>query len=190
MNELPKRKSIRLKNYDYSQNGCYFITICTNNRECLFNIRSPQQSTGDYARSPLRKSLHNTLSPDEMIEKWLLELEKKFADIKINEYVIMPNHIHFILEKCDGDFADNHAGSSLRQSNKVNIQEIVAWFKTMTTNEYIKNVKQNVYTPFDKKLWQSSFYEHVIRNEYDYVQVAEYIRNNPLKWEEDKEFRS
>ena len=65
----------------------------------------------------------------------------------------------------------------------------MAWFKTMTTNEYIKNVKQNIYTPFDKKLWQGSFYEHIIRNEYDYVQVAEYIRNNPLKWEEDTEFR-
>ncbi|MBR6026416.1 MAG: transposase [Neisseriaceae bacterium] len=73
--------------------------------------------------------------------------------------------------------------------NDFGYAEIVALFKTMTTNEYIKNVKQNIYTPFNKKLWQNSFYEHVIRNEYDYEQVAEYIRNNPLKWEEDTEFR-
>ena len=167
MNELPKRKSIRLKKYDYSQNGYYFITICTNNRECLFNIRTPQQLCNE-----------NLLSSDAMIEKWLLKLEKKFVDIKINEYVIMPNHIHFIIEKCSCNFDDNHA----------NIQEIVAWFKTMTTNEYIKNVKQNIYKPFNKKLWQSSYYEHIIRNEHDYTQIAEYIRNNPFKWEEDTEF--
>ena len=152
MNELPKRKLIRLKHYDYSQNGCYFITICTNNRECLFNIRTPQQLHNE-----------NLLSPDAMIEKWLLKLEKKFVDIKINEYVIMPNHIHFIIEKCGCHFADDNA----------NIQKIVAWFKTMTTNEYIKNVKQNIYTPFNKKLWQSSYYEHIIRNEHDYAQIAE-----------------
>jgi len=63
---------------------------------------------------------------------------------------------------------------------------MVQWFKTMTTNEYIRNVKQNNWMPFNKKLWQRNYYEHIIRNEKSYFQIAQYIRNNPLKWQNDK----
>ena len=104
-----------------------------------------------------------------------MELENKFCDVKVCEYVIMPDHIHFIISKT-GD----HAGSPLRG--------IVGWFKTMTTNEYIAGVKNNFFLPFDKKLWQRNYYEHVIRDENDYIEKAQYMLNNPLKWElENKE---
>ena len=59
----------------------------------------------------------------------------------------------------------------------------MGWFKTMTTNEYIANVKNNIFPPFNKKIWQRNYYEHVIRDENDYITKAEYILNNPLKWE-------
>ena len=160
MSELPKRKQVRLKDYDYSKNGYYFITVCTHNRQRLF---------GEIVGATLCGRPNN---PRKMTEKWLLELENKFCDVKICEYVIMPDHIHFLICKT-GD----HAESPLR--------DIVGWFKTMTTNEYIANVKNNVFLPFDKKLWQRNYYEHVIRDENDYIEKAQYMLNNPLKWELD-----
>ena len=159
--KLPYRKSIRLKNYDYSSNGYYFVTICTQNREKLF---------GKIVGATLCGHPNN---PDKLIVKWLLELENKFKDIKIDEYIIMPNHIHFIIKRT-GD----HTGSPLR--------DIVGWFKTMTTNEYIAGVKDGRFMPFKGRLWQRNYYEHIIRNYDDYINIAEYIQNNPLKWEEDK----
>ena len=67
------------------------------------------------------------------------------------------------------------------------IPTIVQWFKTMTTNEYIRQVKQNDWKPFNGKLWQRNYYEHIIRNEIELNQIREYIMNNPLKWEYDQE---
>ena len=98
MNKMPERKQTRLKDYDYSQNGYYFITICTHNRQNLF---------GEIVGATLCGRPNN---PDKMIEKWLLELENKFDGVKICEYIIMPNHLHFIISKT-GD----HAGSPLRR---------------------------------------------------------------------------
>lgn len=170
-NELPIRKSIRLPNFDYSQAGCFFITICTQDRRYYF---------GEIVGASLCGRPNH---PHIMIESWLLELKNKYDDVNIVEYVIMPNHVHFIIEKTDnhvvtGDYGmGDHAGSPLR--------DIVGWFKTMTTNDYIKGVKQGLFEPFEKRLWQRNYYEHVIRDEQDYIAIAEYIRNNPAKWEFD-----
>ena len=159
-NELPKRTTIRMPAYDYSQAGCYFITICTQGKRHYF---------GEIVGATLCGRPHD---PHIMIRSWLLEMINKFDDVDINEYVIMPNHVHFIVEKTSG-----HAGSPLR--------DIIGWFKTMTTNEYIRGVKNGLYEPFSERLWQRNYYEHVIRDEQDYISIAEYIRNNPAKWEED-----
>ena len=153
MNELPTRKNIRLKDFDYTKNGFYFVTICTHKRQRLF---------GEIVGSTLCGR------PGEMIEKWLLETQNKFSDVRICNYVIMPDHVHFIICK-----AGDHAGSPLR--------EIVGWFKTMTTNEYIKKVKEKEFKPFCEKIWQRGYYEHIIRDEKDYRIKAEYIRNNLYK---------
>lgn len=167
MNDLPKRKQLRLKHYDYSQNGVYYITICTYNKQELFGapVCSHQSRRARLSWSP-----ECSRQPYNMIEKWLLELENKFKDVKICKYVIMPDHIHFIVSKT-GD----HIGSPL--------QDIVGWFKTMTSNEYIKCVRDNKYPTFDKAVWQRGYYEHVIRNESDYLTICEYIENNPSKKE-------
>ena len=171
-NNLPCRKSIRLKDYDYSSNGYYFVTICVQNKEKLF---------GEIVGTTLCGRPNN---PDKIITKWLLELENKFNDIKIDEYIIMPNHIHFIIKRT-GDHTGStgdHTGSPLR--------DIIGWFKTMTTNEYIAGVKSGKFIPFKGRLWQRNYYEHIIRNYDDYINIAEYIQNNPLKWEYDKLFVS
>ena len=164
----PCRKSIRLKNYDYSSNGYYFVTICTQNREKLF---------GEIVGATLCGRPNN---PDKLIVKWLLELENKFKGVKIDEYIVMPNHIHFTIKRT-GDhtgLTGDHTGSPLR--------DIIGWFKTMTTNEYIAGVKDGRFMPFKGRLWQRNYYEHIIRNYDDYINIADYIQNNPLKWEEDK----
>ena len=160
---LPKRKSIRLKHYDYSQNGAYFVTICTHQRECLL---------GEIVGATL---CGRPNKPDLLAEKWILEIENKFSNTKINKYIIMPNHIHLILVM-DNKTGD-HAGSPLH--------EIIDWYKTMTTNEYIRGVKNNLFPPFNKHVWQRGYYEHIIRNEISYNEIWEYIDTNPLKWELD-----
>lgn len=168
MEKLPCRKSIRLKNYDYSNNGYYFVTICTQNREKLF---------GEIVGATLCGRPNN---PDKIVTKWLLKLENKFKDIKIDEYIVMPNHLHFIIKRTGEHTGSpgDHTGSPLR--------DIIGWFKTMTTNEYICGVKDGRFMPFKGHLWQRNYYEHIIRNYDDYLNIAEYIQNNPFKWEEDK----
>lgn len=90
----------------------------------------------------------------------------------------MPNHIHFILFIHTDESTGGHMGPPL--------QEMVQWLKTQTTNEYIKLVKSGVLKPFDKHVWQRSFYEHVIRNENDLYETRRYIEGNPVNWIKDK----
>ena len=167
--ELPARKNIRLRGYDYSINGAYEITICTHNREHIW---------GEIVGATLCGRPNN---PHIMVEKWISETENKFGDIQIDKYIIMPNHIHMIifLRGNDGESGD-HAGSPLPR--------IIEWFKTMTTNEYIRGVKSGIYPAFSKRIWQRNYYEHIIRNDDEYNKIWQYIDKNPAKWTEDKYF--
>ncbi len=158
--EYKNRKNTRLKDYDYSQNGCYFVTICTHNRQCLFEIPIVGN---DLCVVPSK------MPQNKIVEKWLFELQNKY-NVKIDRYVIMRDHIHFILIIN----TERHTGRSL--------PDMMQWFKTMTTNEYIKCVKENTLKPFNKKLWQKSYYDHIIRDEEDYITRCNYIENNPLKY--------
>ena len=166
MKELPERKQNRLKEYDYSAPGAYFVTICTNKRKNLLQLEC--DNVGNALRGvPECKQ-------NKIIHKWIKETENKFC-IKIDKYAVLPNHIHLIVI-----ISERHAGRSL--------QDIIRWFKTMTTNEYIDGVKNGELIPFEKKLWQKSFYDHIIRNEYDYKEIWEYIDKNYLKWLEIKTY--
>ncbi len=160
LNKLPDRKQNRLENYDYSREGCYFVTLCTYNRQNLFILEKPRVGNDLRVVPPLQ---------NEIIYKWIKETENKFQNIKIEKFVIMPDHIHFIV-----NITERHAGRSLR--------DIMQFFKTMTTNDYIKNVKVSKLKPFDKKLWQKSYYDHIIRNQEDYNEKWDYIENNPKKY--------
>ena len=194
------RRSIRLKGYDYSQAGLYFVTICCQNREHM------------YGRIENGKMILN--EPGLMIEKWYYELENKFSDIKCHKMIIMPNHFHCIIENVGADprvcpninkitkptsggqsltilgeqplptldeqslvLLDEHIGSPLHS--------VVQWFKTMSTNEYIRGVKTKNWRRFNGKLWQRNYWEHIIRNEKSYHTISDYIRNNPQKWDDD-----
>ena len=153
-----RKNSLRLKNYDYSRNGAYFITICTQNREHLFGeIKNGEMILNDAGN---------------MIKRWYYELENKFINVKALDMVIMPNHIHFIL-------------IIISMKENISIPKMIQWFKIMTTNEYIRGVKSNIYPPFQKRIWQRNYYEHIIRNEKSFNNIQNYIINNPQKWEND-----
>lgn len=197
------RRSIRLKGYDYSNEGLYFVTICC------------QDMAHRFGKVVNGQMLLN--SAGLMVDNWIKELDNKFPDIRIDEYVIMPNHLHLIIENiglhnaavvrvdlcvdplpdlCANPFPDlcvdpnnqikrqaegEHIGSPLRR--------IVQWLKTMTTNSYIQGVKTLGWEPFYKKLWHRNYYEHIIRDDRAHHNIAEYIKNNPLKWETDKFYK-
>ena len=159
-NVLPKRKHPRLAHYDYSTAGAYCITICTHNRKCLLSNIVGRE----LAPAEIQYTAYGTIAQEQ-----LLLLEKRYTTLKVDRYVIMPNHIHVIL------LLEETAGVSTRPT----ITNIVCAYKSLTTRA-CKKVQ-----PIDK-LFQTSFYEHVIRGNRDYEEIAEYISNNPKQWELDK----
>jgi len=161
MNQPQKRKLIRLTEYDYSRAGVYFITICVEGKRCLFGSISE-------GKMELNKA-------GEMIEFWWKKLPEKFLGIELDQFIVMPDHFHGII------FIPDLENGRTRGSAPT-ISEMVQWFKTMTTNEYIRNVRINFWPKFDKKLWQRSYYDHIIRNEKSLEEIRKYINENPLDW--------
>ncbi len=178
------RRSMRLQGYDYSQGGMYFVTVCTQNRECLFGeIIDGQMILKDSGR---------------MVESVWGELQVRFNHIQLGQFVVMPNHIHgiFVLHRRGApcvrpDTSGNHRPGEhkVRPYGTLpdTVGRIVQAFKSMTTYEYTIGVKQHGWPPFPGKLWQRNYYEHIIRNEDELNRIREYIANNPMKWEFDQE---
>ena len=212
------RKSIRLKGYDYSQAGLYFITICCQNHTCLF---------GEIINDEMV-----LIDAGKMVEKWYYELEHKYKNIICDVMVVMPNHFHCIIEivgadlhvrpnndsnlsvgadlcvcpnvadlyVCPNDNPNKSVDTAPRNDsdNQNTIEgehknsplyQLVQWFKTMTTNEYIRGVKDLGWERFDKKVWQRNYYEHIIRNQESYINISNYIINNPSNWQKDKFYK-
>jgi putative transposase len=158
-NPLPKRRSTRLKDYDYSQNGAYFITICVEKRKHLFGkVVDDAMQLNDAGK---------------MVDYWWGELPKHFTGIDTDLYIVMPNHFHGILLLFDN-------------TPDVSVIRIVQWFKTMTTNAYIQGVKNSSWRRFDGHLWQRSFHDHIIRNEQSLQKLREYTLYNAALWAADK----
>ncbi len=184
------RRSIRLRGYDYSRTGAYFVTLCTQNQACLF---------GDIENGKMQLN-----EAGKMMKRWYSELENKFPDIQCDEFVCMPNHVHFITITVGADLRVRPGGANpqpvrpgganpqpapcetMGEHTGSPLHRVVQWFKTMSTNEYIRGVKQNGWPSFPGKLWQRNYWEHIIRNEQESNRIREYIRNNPLQWELDK----
>ena len=248
------RHSIRLKKYDYSSAGMYYVTICTQNRENLFGYIEKNKMLLNHA--------------GEMVDRIYNDLIN-YHNIKINKYIIMPNHIHGIIEIPvgadsisaqnndtifidDTNTAKNNETISAQNENTIRISEtnttnnnksisaqthdsmqntecvtanttdhisnekigaihhdkkwadmesaptclnrsddvladIIQTFKRYTTIEYIKLVNQNILPPFNKRIWQRNYYEHIIRNNESLKRITAYIQNNPKKWYDTNE---
>ena len=179
------RRSTRLSGYDYSQEGWYFVTICTQNRNCLF---------GEIVANQVRSN-----NAGLMVEMWWRKVTDKFPSVRADECVVMPSHFHAIInivgatpcgrpDICARPIPGN-TNNKLGQSHRIapTLGNIVNWFKTMTTNQYIQGVKQNRWPPFPGRLWQRNYYEHIIRSEGELNHYRRYIADNPADWQTDKE---
>ena len=159
--ELPKRKSTRLKGYDYGASGAYFITICTHNKECtLGNIVNGEMLLNDLGK---------------IVNQQILDIELHYTNVKIDKYIIMPNHIHLII--------------TITQTERINpfptikhdISNVVGKFKSgvsrIVGNAFMHSVK--------RPIWQTSFHDHIIRGKKDYQKIWEYIDSNVVRWKKD-----
>ncbi len=168
------RRSIRLPHYDYSQSGLYFITICTENRECLF---------GDVEDG---KMILNEFG--NVAQQCWLEIPQHFEHVELDAYVIMPNHLHgIIIIKNDGTRnvgAIHELPLQIKQRRKMLLPKIIGRFK-MNVSKQINQIRQ---TP-GITIWQRNYYEHIVRDEMDLHRIRQYIMNNPKNWEMDENYR-
>ena len=163
--DLPTRKRTRLKVFDYSSPGAYFITICVKDKKQLLSHITVGQGLAPA---------ENALTIYGLIAKEQIEiLENRYEGIKIDRYVIMPNHIHILI------LVSPAAGASPCPT----ISDIICTFKSMTTRLCReKGLKEKI-------LFQCSFHDHVIRGDEDYQKIAEYIDTNVIRWEKDCFYR-
>ena len=190
--ENKNRKSIRIKGYDYSSVGDYFVTICTQNRECLFE----EIIDGEMKLNEVGK----------IAEKCWFEIPKHFPNTELDIFQIMPNHMHFVLRILDAeDIGGNRRGAiyCAQTNNAINqgaincaptgggfsgakspllnpnsLSKIIRWFKGRITFEVRKS-------GFGFE-WQRNYYEHIIRNEQSYNEIYNYIQSNPQTWDRDR----
>ena len=163
MEQRPVRKTNRIPEYDYSQNGAYFITICTENRKCILSrIDFPTKTTvgATIGRPP---SLRLTQA-GKIVDQAIRDIETHYEAVTVDQYVVMPNHVHLLI---------SIGCTNGRPMVAPTISRIVQQMKGAVT----KQIGQNI--------WQRSFHDHVIRGDEDYRMIWQYIDANPALWEKD-----
>lgn len=184
------RRSIRLRGYDYSRVGAYFVTVCTQNQLCLF---------GEIVNGAMELN-----GAGRIVQYVWEEIPIHYQDIETEEFVVMPNHIHGIIviagpphkqikpvgaapRVCpDGGRPQGVAPTADHLGPGLSLPEVVERFKTMTTKRYADGVRKSGWRAFSGKLWQRNYYDHIIRNEDDLHRIREYITNNPTRWPSDE----
>jgi putative transposase len=179
---LHHRRSIRLKNYDYTQAGAYFITICIHQRQCRL---------GQIQQQIMTPTIDGTI----VAQIWQ-RIPQHFANARLDEFVVMPNHIHGILWLGDNPVGAKHSGEKSlvtpridspnaspppHGTNPGSINAIVQNFKSIST----RKINQIHKTP-GSRIWQRDYYEHIIRNEIALDRIRAYIQNNPRSWNTDR----
>ena len=171
MDELKKRKTPRYQSFDYNSVGVYFITICTQNRRCILSrvvgtgvLDCPQIELTQYG---------------EIADKYIKQLNDFYEHLSVEKYVIMPNHIHFLLwvkenkNKTDNGQSRTPVPTNIERANSV-CSQFVSTFKRFCNKEYGENI------------WQARFNDHIIRNRDDYEEHVKYIYENPIRWYYDE----
>ncbi|MDE6658994.1 MAG: transposase [Eubacterium sp.] len=169
MKELPKRKPTRLKDFNYSSNNIYFITICAKDMKSVFGkivgfgVLDEPKSDNALVVPKIHFSKYGRI-----INKQIIEMDNFYDNINIYKFVVMPNHMHLLIE-----IKNNGASKTPHPTNS-------------TVSSFIGTLKRFTNKKCDTNLWQRGFYDHIIRDEEDYITKAQYIENNPAKWLEDK----
>jgi putative transposase len=168
MSAMRQRHSIRLPGYDYSQPGAYFVTFCTRGRECLFgSVVNCEMQLNDMGR-----------------KVWLVwkDLPRRFANVTLDAFTVMPNHIHGIIFVGAQFIAPNQLALAQRgaMNRAPTLGEIVRTYKAVST----RLIRQSISPGF---VWQRNYYEHVIRDDHSLERIRDYIANNPARWAEDEE---
>ena len=145
------RKRVRLQNFDYSSQNYYFITICTNEKKCIFGQPDRLNALGKIAEQNIQ----------------LISAIYDYAEVDC--YVVMPNHIHMILVLKEQQ----------EEQNKTSVSDIIGKYKSSTTKQ-IRQIDPEL------KVWQRSFYDHVIRNQTSYEKIWNYVTYNDQKWYDDQ----
>ncbi len=178
--DFPQRRSVRLKEYDYSLEGSYFVTVCTHDRKCLF---------GEVVGGKVELNQTGNIILEE-----LTNLPIKYECIKLDTYIIMPNHVHLIITVGAGSSRPNGGHDNriiigrenlapTRGIKNITLGMIVGYFKYQAT------VKSNLLNDMGiNKIWQRNYYEHIVGDEGDLSRIQEYIQNNPINWEQDELF--
>ena len=177
--KIHHRRSIRLKGYDYSRAGLYFITICVQDRKCLFGkIETNEMMLNDFG-----------IVANEQWEK----LTERFTNFELDVFQIMPNHMHGIILMTENVGAGLASAQNPAPTNKT-IGDIVGAYKSLVANECLEIHKRHwagvnpgtTKIPMMGKLWQRNYYENIIRDEQSYQHISAYIINNPKNWKGDK----
>ncbi len=186
--DVHHRRSIRLPGYDYARAGAYFVTICAQNRECLFGeITDGEMRPNDAGR---------------MVQAVVRELPRHFHGVATPAFVLMPNHLHMIINleapvlRDQGVPELGRAGTRTsprsstqlpEQGRTAGLPEVVSAFKSVTTTRYREGVYEQGWPAFPGKLWQRNYYERIIRDDGELHAIYQYILDNPLRWNEDQE---
>ena len=162
MCRMPKRKQNRLQEYDYNSNGAYFITICTKDKKHLF-----WKENTNVGANCVRPYEYQLSSVGITVNEEIKNINNVYGDIvRIDKYVVMPNHIHMII------IIDDYNSGRTQFAP--------------TVSRIIKRFKGSVTKKIGSSIWQRSFYDHIIRDENDYLRIWDYIDKNPLKWSSDE----
>ncbi len=161
MNNFPKRKPTRLKDYDYSTPGMYFLTVCIKNRA---NLLGKIVGCGDFDAPKMVLSKYGVI-----LDRYINLMNYKYSHIQIDKYIIMPNHFHLILHI--NEYKNGASETAAPYNNEMS--KFISLLKRYCNREYGKNI------------WQTSCNDHIIRGEKDYNKIWEYIDTNVLRWEKD-----
>lgn len=175
---LSQRRSIRLKRYDYHSPGAYFVTMSTQGRERLFGEgivgagpgACPHVVLGDAGR---------------MVSKVWAEIPERYPGVGVDEFVVMPDHVHGIVLIGQGGQPQGVAPTVATKG--LSLPDIVHRFKSMTTKLYTDGVKERGWQSFRGRLWQRNYYEHIVRDDDKLNMIRQYIRSNPAQWASDSQ---
>ena len=196
-NKLPDRKPTRLKNFDYSTNGAYFITICTLDRRRILSsivggdvLDAPEPLRGDVLDAPCTINL---LPYGIIADKYINQLNDFYENIEIDSYVIMPNHIHILMRILNEDSNASNDGASRTSPRKglgasrTSPPTIVSQSRQHSTvSSFVSTFKRFCNKEYGTNIWQRHFYDHIIRNLEDYRKHKNYILENPRHWHLDE----